>query len=366
MLKQLEPGTQAAVRRRLVPAIITLAAWLVAFLAVMVLLTVFDKQLASLSVALRALVISGVLVVVMVNVVMPVLSTVIVRLLADPADRSTSGEPGTDRAIRIDGDQRRSGLGDSVGHPADPDERGQSSFGLARGWAAYPVHPPLTHVTIGAYTSACASATTPPLVRSSNPSIQPVSAGVGRDEQRSCGSPREAEMHVQAQSDSPRNRRGDGQVSYLLLAPGQFGSCRMAITLVEGGPGSQQALHSHPQSEQVYVIVSGGRMIVSDEQRDVEAGSLVHLPLADQSVDLIVSSFSLHHWDNPQAAVPELARVLRPGGRVYIYDFRAAPFDTLIRVAQAHSVLDGQPPQRTPFRTGTPLLPRSVRLVMSS
>jgi uncharacterized membrane protein len=154
MLKQLEPGTHAAVRRRLVPAIITLAAWLVAFLAVMVLLTVFDKQLASLSVALRALVISGVLVVVMVNVVMPVLSTVIMRLLADPADRSTSGEPGTDRAVRIDGDQRRNGLGDSVGHPADPDERGQSSFGLARGWAAYPVHPPLTHVTIGAYTTA--------------------------------------------------------------------------------------------------------------------------------------------------------------------------------------------------------------------
>jgi ubiquinone/menaquinone biosynthesis C-methylase UbiE len=95
-------------------------------------------------------------------------------------------------------------------------------------------------------------------------------------------------------------------------------------------------------------------------------GDVTHLPLADQSVDLIVSSFSLYHWDNPQAAVPELARVLRPGGQVYIYDFRAAPFDTLIRVAQAHSVLDGQTPQRTPFRTGTPLLPRSVRLVMSS
>jgi mannose-6-phosphate isomerase-like protein (cupin superfamily) len=90
-------------------------------------------------------------------------------------------------------------------------------------------------------------------------------------------------MHVQAQSDSPRNRRGDGQVSYLLLAPGQFGSCRMAITLVEGGQGSQQALHSHPQSEQVYVIVSGrGRMIVSNEQRDVEAGSLVLVPPGSQ------------------------------------------------------------------------------------
>ena len=95
-------------------------------------------------------------------------------------------------------------------------------------------------------------------------------------------------------------------------------------------------------------------------------GDVTQLPLADRSVDLIVSSFSLHHWDNPQAAIPELARVLRPGGRVHIYDFRFAPFDVLTAAAQTHSVLGGQTPQQTPIRTGTPLLPRCVRLVMSS
>ena len=89
----------------------------------------------------------------------------------------------------------------------------------------------------------------------------------------------EAEMHVQLLNNSPQNRRGDGQVSYLLLAPSQFGSRQMAITLVEGAPGSQQALHAHSDSEQVYVIVTGrGRMTVSDEQRDVGAGSLVFIP----------------------------------------------------------------------------------------
>lgn len=93
-------------------------------------------------------------------------------------------------------------------------------------------------------------------------------------------------------------------------------------------------------------------------------GDVTSLPFPDSSFDLIVSSLSLHHWDHPEAAVPELARVLRPGGRVYIYDFPFAPFDTLADAAQAQSVLNGQTSTRTPIRTGIPFL-RCVRYVMS-
>jgi ubiquinone/menaquinone biosynthesis C-methylase UbiE len=94
-------------------------------------------------------------------------------------------------------------------------------------------------------------------------------------------------------------------------------------------------------------------------------GDVTSLPFPDHSFDLIVSSLSLHHWDDPEAAVPELARVLRPGGRVYIYDFPFAPFDRLTDAAQTRSVLDAAPPQRTPIRTGVPFL-RCTRYVMSS
>jgi antibiotic biosynthesis monooxygenase (ABM) superfamily enzyme len=51
----------------------TLAAWLVAFVVVTSLLTLFGDELGSLPPALRALVISGVLVTLMVNLVMPIL-----------------------------------------------------------------------------------------------------------------------------------------------------------------------------------------------------------------------------------------------------------------------------------------------------
>jgi ubiquinone/menaquinone biosynthesis C-methylase UbiE len=97
----------------------------------------------------------------------------------------------------------------------------------------------------------------------------------------------------------------------------------------------------------------------------VRVGDAATLPFPDGTFDLIVSSISLHHWDDVASAAPELARVLRPRGRVHIYDFPFAPFDEFAGAARARSVLAGQPPQRTPFRTGIPFL-RYVRFVMSS
>ena len=86
-------------------------------------------------------------------------------------------------------------------------------------------------------------------------------------------------MKIQAIDQSPRNHRG-GQISHLLLAPGQFGVKNVAITWVEGQPGSEQPVHSHPNNEQVYVIVQGrGIMTVGDETREVGQGTAVLVPL---------------------------------------------------------------------------------------
>jgi len=90
----------------------------------------------------------------------------------------------------------------------------------------------------------------------------------------------------------------------------------------------------------------------------VRVADVTALPYPDRSFDLVVSSLSLHHWDHPEQAVPELARVLRPGGRLCIYDFPFAPFDALAGLGSAV-------PERTRFRTGVPLLPRCVRYVVA-
>ena len=85
-------------------------------------------------------------------------------------------------------------------------------------------------------------------------------------------------VYIAAARESLRNERA-GQVSYLLLAPGQFGSTRMAITMVHGEPGSEQPMHSHPEAEQVYVVVAGtGLMRVNDDEEEVGPGTLVFIP----------------------------------------------------------------------------------------
>jgi ubiquinone/menaquinone biosynthesis C-methylase UbiE len=55
-----------------------------------------------------------------------------------------------------------------------------------------------------------------------------------------------------------------------------------------------------------------------------EVADVAALPWPDANVDLIVSTLSAHEWPDPSAAAAELARVLRPGGRLLIYDFRFA------------------------------------------
>jgi ubiquinone/menaquinone biosynthesis C-methylase UbiE len=102
------------------------------------------------------------------------------------------------------------------------------------------------------------------------------------------------------------------------------------------------------------------------ERASARTADVTDLPFPDDSFDIVVSSFSLHHWDAPEAAVPELARVLRPGGRLYIYDFRFAPFQKLVDAAEQHSVLNGQSVRRTLIRPGGAFLPRCVRHVMTA
>ena len=102
------------------------------------------------------------------------------------------------------------------------------------------------------------------------------------------------------------------------------------------------------------------------DRATVRVGNVTALPFPDASFDLIVSSLSLHHWDDPGAAVPELARVLRPGGRLCVYDLRFAPFDVLAATARDRAVFTGPPPERTLIRTGVPPFHRFVRFVMSA
>jgi ubiquinone/menaquinone biosynthesis C-methylase UbiE len=46
------------------------------------------------------------------------------------------------------------------------------------------------------------------------------------------------------------------------------------------------------------------------------------LPLEDNFLDVTVSTLSLHHWVHPEKALAEIHRLLKPGGRMFVFDLR--------------------------------------------
>lgn len=75
---------------------------------------------------------------------------------------------------------------------------------------------------------------------------------------------------------------------------------------------------------------------------------LADLRLPADSVDMIVSTASLHHWADADAVVASLGRVLRPDGRMWIYDFRLVPSGRVRAAARDLS----RRTDRTLIRTG--------------
>jgi ubiquinone/menaquinone biosynthesis C-methylase UbiE len=49
---------------------------------------------------------------------------------------------------------------------------------------------------------------------------------------------------------------------------------------------------------------------------------VAHVPFEDASFDLVVSTYSMHHWGDKRAGLAEISRVLRPDGRALIWDLR--------------------------------------------
>jgi ubiquinone/menaquinone biosynthesis C-methylase UbiE len=73
-----------------------------------------------------------------------------------------------------------------------------------------------------------------------------------------------------------------------------------------------------------------------EDRVNFRLGTVEEIPFPDQSLDLVISTLSLHHWTDPVKVVNEIDRVLKPGGAFYIFDLRrdmALPFYLVIWLA---------------------------------
>lgn len=88
---------------------------------------------------------------------------------------------------------------------------------------------------------------------------------------------------------------------------------------VAGGDGYWAARARGRGARAVSVDLARGKMLRGSRLRDAPAlveGDALRLPLADASVDKVMSICAIEHFDDGPAALDEMARVLRPGGEL--------------------------------------------------
>ncbi|MGM0686979.1 MAG: class I SAM-dependent methyltransferase [Promethearchaeati archaeon] len=78
-----------------------------------------------------------------------------------------------------------------------------------------------------------------------------------------------------------------------------------------------------------------------NEHVEFRQGDAAKLPLQDGTVDFVVTTLSLHHWQNAQEVMDEVYRVLGVGGQFLLFDFRRDMYHVFywfIRLAQRLTV----------------------------
>ncbi len=118
-----------------------------------------------------------------------------------------------------------------------------------------------------------------------------------------------------------------GQAADLGCGPGH-----LAIELAQAAPGLE--VTGVDLSDEMLAQARGYAQLAGlGERVAFKRGDAARIPFADASLDLVVSTLSLHHWSDPAAVLDEIARVLRPGGSFLVFDLRrdmAAPFYLLL------------------------------------
>jgi ubiquinone/menaquinone biosynthesis C-methylase UbiE len=143
---------------------------------------------------------------------------------------------------------------------------------------------------------------------------------------------------VAGQWDQMRQRFFSDNVRDVALATAQVQAGRVAADLGAGTGFISQGLLR--QGVRVIAVDQSPAMLEEMRKKfqafdgvDYRIGEAENLPITDDSVDYVFSNMYLHHVEAPAQAIQEMARVLKPGGKVVITDLDEHGFEFL-RVEQ--------------------------------
>lgn len=74
------------------------------------------------------------------------------------------------------------------------------------------------------------------------------------------------------------------------------------------------------------MLLWANRHSTTDGRLSFMTGDAAAMTFEDETVDLVVSTLSLHHWEEPANVLAEIARVLKPTGVALIYDPKLVTF----------------------------------------
>jgi len=112
--------------------------------------------------------------------------------------------------------------------------------------------------------------------------------------------------------------------------------------ILDVGGGNGRLAHEivDTTGARVSIIDSSKKMLnqVKDHPRiEVICGSIVKNDFQDCNFDIITCVDTIHHLKNPQAALEEMYRILKPGGKIFIQDFNSLRIRTkLLKLVEKH------------------------------
>jgi ubiquinone/menaquinone biosynthesis C-methylase UbiE len=118
-------------------------------------------------------------------------------------------------------------------------------------------------------------------------------------------------------------QRGDGRFAFLMREAGPLAARRVLDAGCGRGALTRAMLTAEPSALLTALDLSPAMLACLPLAARAVPGSLQSLPFPDASFDVAFAVESLEHAANPEGAVDELCRVVRPGGRVLIVDKNA-------------------------------------------